>query len=597
MVERVDQYVRDVLGEHVAAGPYVRAQAQRHLDDLDAGHWIWDEQAAEDVLRFYPGMLSLTGEETGQPFRLLDWQSFVVGSIFGWKDPDTGQRRFRRAYIEGSRGCGKTPLAAGMAIYMLLFDRMPAAEVYICAASLTQSKITFADVQSMIEESAYLTSRTKVQSAASEAALMHPASRSKLRALAYRTSGQGLSGLRPHCAVIDELHEHPTDVMLMRMVKGFKRDPRPLLIITTNSGFDRLSVCYEERRKAIAAAEGESELARTFGYVCAVDEGEDPLEEDQEDCLLKVNPSMSIAGRTDPKADDGLPSWEYLRDARTEALQTPRLASEFLRFNACTWTTTSVAWLQRGVWEGALRAGEGLRIEDYAGEDAWIGGHLAMRRAMCALVLLFRSPDPQFKYDVFAQFWIAGANLGEAERRDHREGLYTLWQKQGFLRAFGQSSINYEDIARTIAEYVRTYRIQGMAYDRLYADVLQNELDRLSPPADVELFPHPQGFAAAVRGSNTEGKLYTPLSIKRTEMLLRRGEVRVAPNPILTDHVTSAMAEVKKVDAAADPTTHEEIKLTSASPGEFVDGAIGLIQGLGLAESGLTEPTVWSAVA
>ena len=48
------------------------------------------------------------GQFEGLPFLLHPSQSFILGSLFGWKRQD-GTRRFRRAYIEQGKGNGKSP--------------------------------------------------------------------------------------------------------------------------------------------------------------------------------------------------------------------------------------------------------------------------------------------------------------------------------------------------------------------------------------------------------------------------------------------------------------------------------------------------------
>lgn len=39
------------------------------------------------------------GQTAGQPFKLLPWQRYVLGEIFGRCKPD-GTRQYRQAYIE-----------------------------------------------------------------------------------------------------------------------------------------------------------------------------------------------------------------------------------------------------------------------------------------------------------------------------------------------------------------------------------------------------------------------------------------------------------------------------------------------------------------
>jgi phage terminase large subunit-like protein len=121
----VTTYANAVAAGDVVAGPGVRAACARHLDDLKRGPkrgLRWDKAKAQLALDFFPECLRLAeGEHAGKPFVLQPWQQFIVGGLFGWLGAD-GFRRFRMAYLEVGKGAGKTPLAAGVGLYMLMAD-------------------------------------------------------------------------------------------------------------------------------------------------------------------------------------------------------------------------------------------------------------------------------------------------------------------------------------------------------------------------------------------------------------------------------------------------------------------------------------------
>src|SRR3546814_14279849 len=64
------------------------------------------------------------------------------------------------------------------------------------------------------------------------------------------------SGPRPHMALCDEVHEHPDRGVMEMLERGFKFRRQPLLLMTTNSGTDRKSICWEEHEHAIRVAAG-----------------------------------------------------------------------------------------------------------------------------------------------------------------------------------------------------------------------------------------------------------------------------------------------------------------------------------------------------
>ena len=84
---------------------------------------ILGEQRAQNVRTFFERALThAKGALAGQAFSLSDWQyQDIIRPLFGTLRPD-GLRQYRTAYIEVPRKNGKSTLAAGIALYLLLAD-------------------------------------------------------------------------------------------------------------------------------------------------------------------------------------------------------------------------------------------------------------------------------------------------------------------------------------------------------------------------------------------------------------------------------------------------------------------------------------------
>ena len=145
-LDPVTRYATDVVARQIVAGRLVRLACQRHLTDLQqqtAKGLLWKPAAAQEAIDFFPEVLCLPEEtdvdedqeaiedvspEGGTPFVLSPFQQFIVGSLFGWfqvrVSDKTGVRRealrFSIAFFQGGKGCGKTPLGAGILILMLV---------------------------------------------------------------------------------------------------------------------------------------------------------------------------------------------------------------------------------------------------------------------------------------------------------------------------------------------------------------------------------------------------------------------------------------------------------------------------------------------
>ena len=153
MTHIVHEYATKVLAGEIPAGPHVRNQCQRHLNDLKRKDIYFDEAAADHAIGFFHQVLKLSeGQFEGISFKLHISQAFIVGSIFGWKKPD-GFRRFRRCYIEMGKGNGKSPLAGGIGLYGLVADKEAGAQIYAAAAKKEQAMILFQDAVKMVRQS------------------------------------------------------------------------------------------------------------------------------------------------------------------------------------------------------------------------------------------------------------------------------------------------------------------------------------------------------------------------------------------------------------------------------------------------------------
>src|SRR6185312_4115488 len=141
-------YACDVLDGKVVAGELVKASCARHLRDLDGGSargLSFDVDGAKRASGFFPAVLTVTeGIAEGQPFNLLPWHGFVAASLFGWRRSD-GLRRFRMAWMETGKGQAKSPLMAGIGLYMMGFAGKQRSEVYAIAGDKDQANVLFKD--------------------------------------------------------------------------------------------------------------------------------------------------------------------------------------------------------------------------------------------------------------------------------------------------------------------------------------------------------------------------------------------------------------------------------------------------------------------
>ena len=96
-----------------------------------------------------PAMLTISeGAKQGKPFHLLDWHTFVVGSLFGWRRT-SGRMRFRSAWLETGKGQAKSPLMAAIGLYLTGFYGIRRAKAFAIGQDRATANVLFKDAVAM----------------------------------------------------------------------------------------------------------------------------------------------------------------------------------------------------------------------------------------------------------------------------------------------------------------------------------------------------------------------------------------------------------------------------------------------------------------
>lgn len=469
----VTAYAEAVVRGEVLMGRLVRLACARHLRDLERGHerGLWfDEEAAQRVIDFF-GYLTLSGGDAGgKPFVLEPWQAFIVGSLFGWKGKD-GTRRFRVAYIEAAKGCGKSPLAAGIGLYMLTADGEERAEVYAAAVDRDQAQILFRDAVAMVDRSPALDARlVRSGGKGKEWNLAYLETSSFFRPISSEhTGGRGKSGFRVHNGLLDEIHEHPSPSMV-EFMRANAKGKQPLIFEITNSGFDRRSICFQHHEMSARILEGAIENDAWFAYVCGLDpcdkcrgEGKVSPEDGCPDCddwrdeavWPKANPNLDVSIST-----------RYLREQVAEAVAMPGKRNIVQRLNFCIWTSSSVRWITDEMWDANAGAPD---LEALRGQPCYAALDLQSTYDLSSLVLYFPETGA-----VLPWFWIPEDNVRDRVDRDQLP--YDVWVQDGYVRATDGNVIDYGVIQTKLNELAKVYEIQEVATKRWNATQLQQQL-------------------------------------------------------------------------------------------------------------------------
>ncbi len=413
---RALDWVDDILSKKVASCKRVKQACKRFRNDLkragtDQFPFVFDMEAAEHMCAFMEALPHIEGAwaARGETISLLGWQAFMISQIGGWRHMVTGNRRFRTAYVEVPRKNGKSTLLAGVGLYFLGPDGEPGAKVYSAASSTAQARIVFdcarvmaqtgrAEGMGLAELLGLHIEEHKIKTADPAAVFQPIASQTKSK-----------DGKNPHCAIVDELHEHDKRDVWDSMASALGAREQPLLIAITTAGYNTAGICYEQRRYLQRILDGVFEDDSYFGLIFEADEGDDPG-----DPLTweKANPSLHEAK-----------SLQYMQDEWKKAAASPAAMGEFLRKHLDIWTSVGASALDMDAWRAAEDAA--MRLEDFAGRKAYIGVDLATRNDFSSVVAVI--PEGR-NYHVFSWHFLPQKNV-DAPGNEH----IWAWVKEGFV--------------------------------------------------------------------------------------------------------------------------------------------------------------------
>lgn len=551
-------YARKVAAGKIIAGPHVRAACQRHLDDLEQAPsrgFFFDLEKVKRGIGFYRDVLKLNGGEyEGNPYILLDWQGFVVGSLLGWIDAD-GFRRFRVAYVETAKGSGKSPLAAGIGLYGLVADGEARAECYIAATKKDQAMIAFRDAVAMVDQSPILRD-----------ALTKSGKGSMVWNLAYHKSGSffrpissddGQSGPRPHISLIDEIHEHKSNFVVEMMRAGTKSRRQALIFMITNSGSDKTGPCWDYHTYGMQVASGQLTDDSFFSYICSLDEGDNPIED--ESCWDKANPSLRF----------GIPGHRYIREQVREARGMPSKESVVRRLNFCEWTSADNPWISSDIWLSARRDYDWRNLR---GRRAWGGLDLGSTTDLTGLVLWVEPETAGDPWHLVPFAWLPEQDLLRKEEVDRVP--YLAWKSAGYLETTPGRAVSRLAVLRRLAGLQNIFDIQCIAFDRWRIEDLKQMAEDEGitlPPME----PFGQGF-----------KDMSP-ALDKFESSLLNGEVVHNGNPVFTWCAANA---VTVSDSA------ENRKLSKEKATGRIDLMVAAVMGAGIALNSAREEYVEPAL-
>lgn len=534
-VKRANKYARDVACGSIAACKWVRLACERHLDDIrqTKGYhefpYYFDADAADRVCRFVQVFPHTKGKwaSKGEKLVLEPWQCFFLCVIFGWKRHSDGTRRYRRALLFVPRKNGKSALAAAIALYMLAADGEYGSEVYSGATTEKQAWEVFRPAKAMANKVPEFTEHFGVDVHASNISILDNGSRFE------PIIGKPGDGASPHCAIVDEYHEHKTDELLDTMETGMGAREQPLMLMITTAGDNMAGPCYQMQLDAQKSLEGVMDDPHTFALIYTVDPGDDWADVET---LRKANPNFGVS-----VSEDFLLS--RLQDAKNNA----RKQSTFMTKHLNIWVGARDAYYNVDRWRQCEDAD--MTMEQFAGQPCYIGLDLASKVDIAALEVLFPLGDGQFAR--FGKYYLPEVTVEQGDN-EHYQG----WMRDGWLTVTDGEIIDFAQIRDDIIDLTKRFQVTEVAYDPFQATMLVTELMGHGVPV-VEMRPTVLNFSEPM---------------KNLDAIIRSRQIRHNGDPVMTWMVSNVVA---KEDAKENVFPRKERAENK------IDGVVALLMALG----------------
>ena len=521
------QYAVDVVEGKIVCCENIKLACKRFLSDLERNDLEFREDVVDEAISFIGILKHFAGKSSGKPFVLEPWQQWVVANIIGFYWKGTNDRRFTSSYIEVSRKNGKTALAAALCMYFLIADGEDGAEVDLAANSKEQAKIAFSFCSNFAKQ---LDPSAKTLKAYRDSILLD-VNDSKLKVFAADDSK--LDGFNASFGLVDEYHSAKNSKVrdVIKSSMGMRQNPH--LCTITTAGFDKTLPCYKLRTTAIEILNKLKEDDSMFIAIYSLDDEDDWTDENN---WVKCTPNLDVTVTT-----------KYIREQVKSAINNPSEEVGVKTKTLNLWCDTASVWLPESY---IMRNSSKINLEDFRDCECYVGVDLAATSDLTAVSYLIEKDGAYyFKTD----YYLPESALKEKPDRE----LYKYWRQMGLLKVTEGNVTDYDYITNDMIAASEILNIQSIGYDKYNATQWAIHATELGLP--LEEYPQ------------TLGNFNKPT---------REMERLILSEKAVIDNNEINRWCFKNVTLKSDHNGN--VKPNKAVKGKKIDGAIAMIQALGM---------------
>lgn len=421
-------------------------------------NFYWDEEEARKIVKWFTFLKHSKGELANTPIILTEWQKFFLCQLYGWRENETGYKRFKNFFQLVGRKNAKSQMQAGICLYEVSTQSVKnneSYEIYTAGVKKDQSLLIVNEAKLMLAGSV-LNTKFKQKNNFIE----YIPTNSFIKALS-KEDGKTGDGTNPAVLILDEYHQHK-DTSYYALGQGANVKEGLIGIISTAGG-NLTTPCYtQEYKMAKALLQKKINNERYFVDIMELDKGDNIS---KSSIWVKANPirANNKKGMTD------------LKNLYKNAKNMPEKMFEFRTKCLNEWVIFAENnYIEYEKWEKCIQKS----FPEINGKDVYIGFDLSSKIDLTSISFII--PIKQYKktkYIIFSHSFIANEENMKRKMESDQEP-YNLWAQNKYISLTGSQVIDQNKMLDYMRKFVKKYNlnIKMLCFDPFNATKIMQEL-------------------------------------------------------------------------------------------------------------------------
>ena len=440
------EYLRAIRAGETNVSRKIRAVYEREcawMDSPPAGFpYYFDEEEGQRHIDFMQKFCRQSKGKSGK--KLIRFELFQLAKIqliFGWREIETGNRRFREVLDLRGRKCGKSTETAAVMHDMLLNDRENGPECYCAANSRDQADLVFSEVVNMRAQSPALRTIEKKR----QSDIYCQWNFGKIKRLAAKTDN--LDGLNGSFICQDEFHAQKDSSLYDVLIQSQAEREQPIYWMISTNGFLR-EAFFDDRYEYASHVAMWDEGYHDYTVLALLYELDGRDEWSDPKCWEKANPGLGK-----------IKSIKTLTEHVERAKRDPSFLPTVLTKDFNIPENTNSGWL---TYEEAVN-NKTVPMELLEHSFAIGGCDLSATTDLTCATLLIMKPGDQ-NYYVLQKYFLPESKLNpeDTRHRTDREAPYKLWAERGWIKICKGARVDYNDVTGWFVDMVKLHDIRPL---------------------------------------------------------------------------------------------------------------------------------------